>query len=155
VEYPRSTFRESIPPKIFSSYMALMSSIIDSEPTNVEEATNHQVWRYAMMEEYHSIVKNDVWNIFLRLEGKSMVGSWWIFKIKHAADGSVEKYKARSVVKGFSQREGVDYKDTFTLVGRYASICVVICIASVMGWRIHIPQRDYLGGRVYIETSGL
>jgi predicted metal-dependent hydrolase len=75
VEAPRSTFRESRPPKRFSSYMALMSSIIDSEPTSVEEATDQQVWRDAMMEEYHSIMKNDVWDIVLRLEGKSVVGS--------------------------------------------------------------------------------
>jgi hypothetical protein len=75
-----------------------------------------------MMEEYHSIMKNDVWDIVLRPEGKSMVGSRWIFKIKHVADGSIEKYKARFVVKGFSQREGVDYKETFAPVARYTSI---------------------------------
>ena len=50
-----------------------------------------------MMDEYHSIMKNDVWEIVLRPEGKSVVTSRWLYKLKHAADGSVVKYKARFV----------------------------------------------------------
>ena len=55
-----------------------------------------------MMDEYHSIMKNDVWEIVSRLEGKSVVTSRWIYKLKHAADESVEKYKGRFVSRGFS-----------------------------------------------------
>ena len=51
-----------------------------------------------MIEEYQSIMKNDVWNIVLRPKEKSVVTSKWLFKIKHAADGSIEKYKARFVL---------------------------------------------------------
>ena len=46
--------------------MALVASIHDSEPSTFEEASQHQVWRDSMMEEYHSIMKNDVWEIVLR-----------------------------------------------------------------------------------------
>jgi hypothetical protein len=69
-----------------------------------------------MVEEYQSILKNDVWDIVLRPEGKSIVTSKWIYKIKHAADGSVEKYKARFVARGFSEVEGIDYEETFAPV---------------------------------------
>ena len=55
-----------------------------------------------MMDEYHSIMKNDVWKIVLRPAGKSVVTSRWIYKLKHAADGIVEKYKAVFVAQGFS-----------------------------------------------------
>ena len=65
-----------------------------------------------MTEEYRSIMKNDVWDIVPRLEGKSVVTSKWIYKIKHADDGSVEKYKTRSIARGFSQTEGVVYDKT-------------------------------------------
>jgi hypothetical protein len=70
-----------------------MSSIIDTEPSSYEEATRKQVWQDAMVE-YNSIMKNDVWEIVSRLEGKSMVDSRWLYKVKHAVDGSIEKYKA-------------------------------------------------------------
>ena len=55
-----------------------------------------------MVEEYQSIMKNDVWEVVSRPEGKFVVTSKWIFKIKHADDGSVEKHKARFVARGFS-----------------------------------------------------
>jgi hypothetical protein len=110
-----------------------------------------------MMEEYNSIMKNDVWEVVPRHEGKSVVTSKWLYKLKHAADGSIEKYKARFMARGFSQVEGVDYDETFASVARYTSIRVVISIAAEMGWKIH--QMDvktiFLNGlieeEVYIE----
>ena len=62
-------------------------------------------WKDAMFEEYQSIMKNDVWDVVPRLEGKSVVTSKWICKIKHVADGSIEKYKARFMAHGFSQKK--------------------------------------------------
>ena len=59
-EATHGTFRESKIPQRFSSYVALMSHIIDSEPTTYEDASKHQVWKNSMVEEYHSIMKNDV-----------------------------------------------------------------------------------------------
>ena len=109
------------------------------------------------MEEYSSIMKNDVWEVVSRPEGKSVVTSRWLYKIKHAADGSIEKFKARFVARGFSQVEGVDYEETFALVARYTSIRSILSIAAEMGWKIH--QMDvktaFLNGfiqeEVYIE----
>ena len=57
-----------------------------------------------MVEEYDSIMKNQVWEVVPRPEGKKVVGSRWIYKVKHAIDESVEKYKACFVAKGFSQK---------------------------------------------------
>ena len=82
-------------------------------------------------------MKNNVWECAQRPVGKSVVTSTWLFKIKHAADGNGEKYKARLVARGFSQKEGVDYEETFAPVARYSSIRVAISIASELGWRIH------------------
>jgi hypothetical protein len=90
-----------------------------------------------MMKEYNSIMKNDVWEVVPRPEGKSVVTSRWLYKLKHVADGSIEKYKALFVAQGFSQVEGVDYDETFVQVSRYTSIRVVISIAAEMGWKIH------------------
>ena len=72
--------------------MAQVTSLRESEPTTYEEASVHQVWRDAMMEEYNSIMKNGVWEVVPRLEGKSLVTSKWLYKIKHDVDGSIENY---------------------------------------------------------------
>ena len=57
-----------------------------------------------MIEEYQSIMKNDVWDVVPRLEGKSVVTSKWIYKIKHATDANIEKYKAIFLACGFSHK---------------------------------------------------
>ena len=61
-----------------------------------------------MVEEYDSIVRNYVWDVVLRPQDKSVVSSRWLYKVKQAADGSVEKQKARFVARGFSWVKGID-----------------------------------------------
>jgi hypothetical protein len=75
-----------------------------------------------MLEEYRSIIKNNVWDIVPRPKDKPVVSSKWIYKIKHAADGSVEKFKEIFLFRGFTQKEGIDYEETFSPVARYTSI---------------------------------
>jgi hypothetical protein len=111
--------------------------VIDSEPSNFDEAAKHKVWKDAMIEEYESILKNDVWEVVPRPQGKSVVTSKWIYKIKHAADGRVEKFKAKSVARGFFQKEGIDYDEIFALVARYTSIKVIISLVSASNWKLH------------------
>jgi hypothetical protein len=154
---PKGSFRESKRPHKFSSYVALMSNIIDSKPSIFEEVAEKQEWKDAMMEEYQSIMKNDVCEVVPRPEGKSIVTSKWIYKIKHAADDNIEKYKARFVARGFSQREGKDYDETFALVAKYISIRSIIAITSAMGWKLHQMDvntaflNDVIEEEVYIE----
>ena len=90
-----------------------------------------------MVEEYNSIMKNDVWEVVPRPEDRSIVGSRWIYKIKYIADGSLEKCKARFVAKGYAQKEGIDYEETFAPVAIYTSIKSVISLAIQLGWEIH------------------
>jgi hypothetical protein len=124
-------------PNPFSSYMALMCNLLDEEPTCFEEAIQKKEWENAMIEEYQSIIKNDVWEIVPRQKSKDVVSSKWLFKIKHAADGSIEKYKERFVARGFSQKEGIEYEETFTPVARYTSMRTIIALAAKMKWKLH------------------
>jgi hypothetical protein len=82
-------------------------------------------------------MKNNVWEVVPRPEGKSMVTSNWIYKIKHAVDGSIDKYKARFMARGFSQKEGEDCDETFALVARYTYIRSIISLTTSMGWSLH------------------
>ena len=61
-----------------------------------------------------------------------MVSSKWIYKIKHVTDGRIEKDKARFVARGFSQKEGNDYEETFAPVARYTSIRTIMALALMM-----------------------
>jgi hypothetical protein len=149
--------RHSKRPKTFSNYMALMCDLIEKEPTCFEEAIQKKEWVDAMTEEYQSIIKNDVWEVVLRSKNKDVVSSKWIYKIKHVADESIEKHKARFVAGGFSQKEGIDYEETFGLAATYTSIRTIIALAAKMKWKLH--QMDvkttFLNGvtieEVYIE----
>eukprot|EP00253_Pinus_taeda_P012596 PITA_12596 len=114
-----------------------VADVVETEPGSYEEAASQQISRDAMVEEYASIMKNDVWEIVPRPKGKSVVTSRWLYKIKNVANGSVEKFKARFLAWGFSQVEGVDYEETFAPIAQYTSIRAVISIAAKMGWTIH------------------
>jgi hypothetical protein len=90
-------------------------------------------------------------------KNKDVVSSKWLYKIKHAANGSIEKHKARFVARGFSQKEGIDFEETFSHVARYTSIGTIIALAAKMKWKLH--QMDvkttFLNGvieeKVHIE----
>jgi hypothetical protein len=134
---PEGSSRQSKKSKPFSSYLALMCDLVDQEPSCFEEAVKKKEWVEAMTEEYHSIMKNDVWSIVPRPKDKAVVSSKWLYKIKHASDGSIEKYKARFVACGFSQKEGIDYEETFVPIARYTSIRALMALAAKMKWKLH------------------
>jgi hypothetical protein len=113
---PKGTFRESKKPDKYLGLIAQLNLVIDSKPSTFDEAAKHKVWKDAMVEEYESILKNDVWEVVPRPQGKLVVTSKWIYKIKHATDGSVEKFKARFVARCFSQKEGIDYDEILHLL---------------------------------------
>jgi hypothetical protein len=153
---PEGTTRDVKRPKTLSNYMALMCDL-EKEPTCFEEAIQRKEWADAMTEEDQSIIKNNVWEIVPRPKSKDVVSSKWLFKIKHVADGSIEKYKERFVAHVFSQKEGIDYEKTFAPVAKYTSIITIIALAAKMKWKLH--QMDvktaFLNGvieeEVYIE----
>jgi hypothetical protein len=67
-----------------------LNHAIDLEPSTFDEAAKHKVWKYAMLEEYEPILKNDVWEVVPRPQGESIVTSKWIYKIEHATNDSVD-----------------------------------------------------------------
>jgi len=110
-----------------------------------------------MVEEYNSIIWNNVWDVVPRPQGKSVVSSRWLYKVNQTTNDSVEKHKASFIARGFSQVEGINYDDTFSPVARYSSIRSMLALSAQIGWKIH--QMDvkiiFLNGKieeeVYIE----
>jgi hypothetical protein len=154
---PQGTMREVKRPNPFFIYTTFMCDLLEKEPTYFEESIQMKEWEDAMIEEYQSIIKNDVWEIVPRPKSKDVVSSKWLFKIKHVVDGSIEKYKERFVTRGFSQKEGIDYEEAFAPIVRCTSIKTIVALVANMKWKLH--QMDvkttFLKGvikeEVYIE----
>ena len=87
---PSSQHRQRRSPKWYTSYMALVGECVETEPCSFKEAVQQLVWVDAMVEEYDSIVWNNVWDVVPRIEKKSIVSSHWLYKVKQVADGSGE-----------------------------------------------------------------
>ncbi|CAL5374326.1 unnamed protein product [Camellia sinensis] len=105
----------------------------EMEPKNLKEALSSPAskeWSTAMEEEIESMKKNHVWDLVDLPLGRKTIGNKWVLKIKRKADGSIERYKARLVAKGYTQREGVDYEETFSPVVRFASIRLILAIVA-------------------------
>ena len=117
--------------------MDLLSDIIDAKPSNYEEAVEKKVWKDVMLKQYHLIMKNDVWDVVLRQEQKSVLTYKWIYKIKHSIDGRTDKYNTRFMTCGFSHNEVIDYDETFSLMARYTFVRAIIALAAKLEWKLH------------------
>ena len=92
---------------------------MEDDPTSFEEATksdHSSKWLEAMEDEMKSINANKVWDLEIIPKGTKIVGCKWVYKTKLDSQGNIERYKTRLVAKGFMQREGIDYNETFSLV---------------------------------------
>ena len=109
----------------------LVDSEIDEPKTVCEPMNGKQSiqWREAVESEYSSLLKNDTWELVPPREGKNIVGSHWVLKVKHE-DGYVDRFKARLVAQGYSQVKGVDYDEVLAPVARYTSVRSLLALAN-------------------------
>jgi hypothetical protein len=90
-----------------------------------------------MEAEYEALQANHTWDLVPAPPGANVVTGKWIFKLKLHADGSLERYKARYVLRGFTQRPGVDFDETFSPVVKPATIRTVLTLALARDWPVH------------------
>lgn len=107
------------------------------EPGTVEEAKGSVEWASAMKEELSMINKNNTWQLVSKPDHKKTIGVKWVFKTKLNPNGTVNKYKARLVVKGYAQVSGVDYSETFAPVARMDTIRLLLAVAAQKRWTIY------------------
>ena len=90
-----------------------------------------------------------------RLKDNSIVSLKWIFNTKHSIDVIIEKFKERFVVRGFAQKEGIDYEENFALAARYTSIRTFLSLASKMKWKLHQMdvKTNFLNGVIEEEVN--
>jgi len=90
--------------------------IQEVEPTCFEQAVGNPRWDNVMDEEMAALDANATWELVVLPEDKKVIGSTWVYKVKHNADGFVSRYKARLVAKGYAQTYGIDYEETYSPV---------------------------------------
>ena len=111
-----------------------------NDPINLRQALqsfNAHKWIDAMNEEMKSIHDNDVWDLVELPEGLKPIGCKWIFKIKRDSKVNTERYKAHLVAKGFTQREGIDYNETFSLVWLKDSFRIIMALVALFDLNLH------------------
>jgi histone deacetylase 1/2 len=106
------------------------------EPINLEEALSNTNWKNALDVEYMALMRNKTWHLVPPEKGQNLIDSKWVWKIKRNADGTIDRYKGRLVAKGYKQRYGIDYEDTFSPVVKSATIRLVLSVAVSRGWTI-------------------
>ena len=106
-----------------------ISEEVDSDRYTYEEAMKDidaHHWIKAIKFELDSMFSNQVWDLVKAPNGIKPVGCKWIYKRKRGIDGKVETFKARLVAKGYTQKEGIDYEETFSPVAMLKSIRILI-----------------------------
>ncbi|GKB26181.1 calcineurin B-like protein 4 [Tanacetum coccineum] len=94
-------------------------------------------WKESIKSEIDSILQNHTWELVDLLSGCKPLGYEWIFKKKMKADGTIDNYKVRLVIKGFRQREGLNFFDTYLPVTRITSIRMVLAIAALRKLKVY------------------
>ncbi|CAN0870173.1 Retrovirus-related Pol polyprotein from transposon TNT 1-94 [Linum grandiflorum] len=127
---------------------------LDTTPRNISEAMKLPQWRKAVEEEIAALEKNGTWKIVSLPSGKRVVDCKWLFTTKYNSDGSVERYKARLVARGFTQSYGVDYEETFAPVAKLKTIRILLSLAVNQDWPLY--QMDiknaFLNGHLTEEV---
>ncbi|KAH9714963.1 Integrase catalytic domain-containing protein [Citrus sinensis] len=111
-----------------------------SDPITFQEAiscSESSSWIHAMHDEMTSMYHNGVWDLVELPDGCRPIGCKWVFKTKRDARGQVERYKARLVAKGFSQREGIDYTETYYPVSTKDSFRIIMALVAHFNLELH------------------
>ncbi|KAK1408324.1 hypothetical protein QVD17_39996 [Tagetes erecta] len=112
------------------------------EPRSTKEALQDVNWVTAMNKEMEALNRNNTWELVDLPPDRKPIGCKWVFKIKHDPSGEISRYKARLVAKGYSQREGIDFDETFSPVVKMVTIRVVFSLAVQHNWPLYQLDVD-------------
>ena len=113
-----------------------MEEEITNESDTFEAALKSPIWIRAMKEEINVLEQNQTWDLVPKPKHVKPISCKWVYKIKHCPDGSIERYKARLVARGFSYQYGLDYDETFSPVTKLTTVRVLLALAANKDWNL-------------------
>jgi hypothetical protein len=116
---------------------ATTASTLSPVPSSVCAALVDPNWCRAMEEEFAALITNNTWDLVPRPVGSNVITDKWIFKHKFNFDGSLERYKVRWLLRGFTQRPSVDYDETLSLVVKPAMVRTMLSLVVFRSWPVH------------------
>ncbi|RVW87693.1 Retrovirus-related Pol polyprotein from transposon TNT 1-94 [Vitis vinifera] len=118
--------------------------------SQVKQSSDSEKWIEVMKDEMKSMKDNSVWDLVELPKGVKPIGCKWIFKIKQDSKGNIVRYMARLVAKGFTQKECIDYKETFSPVSSKDSFRIIMALVAHYDLELH--QMDvktaFLNGNI-------
>jgi len=138
----------------FYEHMAFVSQM---EPKTVVDALEHNNWISAIHEELNQFARNKVWSLVPKTKQMNVIETKWVFKNKLNEQGVIVRNKARLVVKGYNQEEGIDFRETYAHVARLEVVRLLLAYACMNGFKLH--QMDvksaflngYIDEEVYVS----
>ena len=119
-------------------HMACLTAIEEfPEPCSYEQAATHPGWVEAMEKEINALQTNNTWEVVDLPPHKKAISCKWVYKTKLKADGSLERLKARLVIRGFTQQYGIDYQEVFSPVVKMTTIRTIMALAAAREWGMY------------------
>ena len=113
---------------------AMTSFILPPIPTTFAKAAIMPHWFAAMKSEIQALLDMGTWSLCPRPSNRNIIKNKWVYQVKHHSDGSIKRYKTRLVAKDFQQRDGIDYKETFSTVIKPTIIRILLSLAIHYNW---------------------
>jgi len=156
-EAPRRSKRQRVAKSFGDDFTVY---VVDDTPTTIAEAyasPDADDWKETVQSEMDSILSNSTWELTERPYGCKPVGCTWVFKKKFRPDGTIEKYKTRLGAKGYTQKEGEDFFNTYSPVARLTTIRALLSLAASYGLIVHqmnvktVFSNGELDEEIYID----
>jgi transposase InsO family protein len=110
---------------------------LEADHLTFRQASKDPQWLPAMQDEIDSLKENKTWKLTELPPGKKAITSKWIFKLKPGQHGSDHRYKARQVARGFQQKQGIDFFETYAAIAKYNTIKTIAALMGTYGWEAH------------------
>jgi hypothetical protein len=147
-------FRHPIAMTTLSTSIDLATAPVPDTYIQAITGSESTEWRTAIQNEYNSLMENGTWEAVDLPHGRKPLTTKWVLKRKLGPDGKISKYKARMVARGFQQKEGFDYTETYSGVVKAASYRTLFALLALNGWHCH--QMDvttaFLNGELEEEV---